>query len=334
MRKNAADWQALGLDGKELGLYEALLNPTGHRDPEALAAALALTPAQFDEACARLEKLGFIRSAPAGRLPAAVSPAIAIRNRIHLRKAELLRTSAELETLTASVGRLAAEMLGGMAAARTTGIETVRGRLAIAERVASLLASATSRVSLLDRPPYAASDPAGTPAPLAVGDLVARGVEVRVVVDREGLSFPGRARGLGELAGQGVQIRLAADLPTKLITVDDQVTLLPPTDVADPTAAALVVSDALLGNALVPLFEAVWERSMPIGPGGSGELDHERSELLTLLASGLKDEAIARRLGVHVHTARRRISRLLVELNAETRFQAGVQALRRGWLTP
>jgi len=53
---------------------------------------------------------------------------------------------------------------------------------------------------------------------------------------------------------------------------------------------------------------------------------------LALLASGLKDEAIARQLDVHVHTARRRITGLLERLDATTRFQAGMQASRRGWL--
>ncbi|MEU9317303.1 LuxR family transcriptional regulator [Streptomyces sp. NPDC048295] len=332
MQSNRADWRALGLDAGELLVYEALLDLDGRRTSEALAESLSLSEGQLQSVCERLEQVGFVRPALPGSLPTAVNPAGAIRNLIHLRRAELLRTSSELETLTASVDQLAAQMWGRATNVETVGIETVRGREAIGDRVVSLLASATSQVNLLDRPPYASSEPDGMPAPLAVGELVDRGVEVRAVVDRKGLNFPRRARGLSELAEQGVQIRLAADLPTKLITVDRQVTLLPPTDGADPTAAALVISDALLSNAVVPLFEELWNRSMPIGPGGSDAPGHERSELLTLLASGLKDEAIARRLGVHVHTARRRISRLLLELNAETRFQAGVQALRRGWL--
>jgi DNA-binding CsgD family transcriptional regulator len=177
------------------------------------------------------------------------------------------------------------------------------------------------------------SSPGGTPAPLAVADAVLRGVRVRVVVDRNGLDFPGRARGLNELSEQGVHIRVGTDLPTKLITADRRVTLLPPTDAADPTASALVISDSLLSNALVPLFDAVWERSTPIGSAAQGEISEQDRELLTLLTSGLKDEAIARRMGLHVHTVRRRISQLLRALNAETRFQAGVQAILRGWLT-
>ncbi|WP_406457550.1 LuxR family transcriptional regulator [Streptomyces sp. NBC_00876] len=333
--ERAADWDALGLGDREVRVYEALLGAPEHRTRSALAGSLSMTVRQVASALDRLASLGFVQvPAPGGRLPRAVSPAIAIRNVIHLRRAELLERSSELETLTASVDRLAAQVLVGSGGDPGAGIETIRGRVAVAERVTSLLLAATTEVNLLDRPPYAASEPDGMPAPLSVGDLVRRGVRVRVVVDREGLDYPGRARGLSELAEQGVQIRLATDLPTKLITVDRQVTLLPPTDVADPTASALVVNDALLGNALVPLFEEVWRRAMPIGPGANDELGHEDSELLTLLASGLKDEAIARRLGVHVHTVRRRITRLLLELNAETRFQAGVQALRKGWLMP
>ncbi|MBD0746961.1 hypothetical protein BG418_02455 [Streptomyces sp. CBMA152] len=72
------------------------------------------------------------------------------------------------------------------------------------------------------------------------------------------------------------------------------------------------------------------------GPGEGADEgqcpSEEQLELLGLLAEGLKDEAIARRLGVHVHTARRRITRLLHDLDADTRFQAGARATLRGWL--
>jgi DNA-binding NarL/FixJ family response regulator len=59
--------------------------------------------------------------------------------------------------------------------------------------------------------------------------------------------------------------------------------------------------------------------------------DDERA-LIAMLASGLKDEAIARQLDVHVATVRRRITALVERLDATTRFQAGLQAARRGWL--
>ncbi|WP_236246648.1 helix-turn-helix domain-containing protein [Streptomyces sp. CC210A] len=70
------------------------------------------------------------------------------------------------------------------------------------------------------------------------------------------------------------------------------------------------------------------------GRAGTGCRRRTAAGVALLLAAGLKDEAIARRLGVHVHTARRRITRLLDALDARTRFQAGARATARGWLQP
>ncbi|WP_017242343.1 helix-turn-helix transcriptional regulator [Streptomyces sp. SS] len=329
-----SDWEELGLGPDELTLYEALLTSPRPASIADLARAAGVLPDRVPPALGTLASQGFVLPpTPGETLPGVVPPATALRNLIHLRQAELLGRSARLEVFSASVDRLAARLSGGVPDERASGIETVRGREAIAARVRSLMTSATSELALLDRPPYASHDGRGTPAPLAVTDLVERGVTVRVVVDRDGLDAPGRVRGLNELAGRGVEIRVAPDLPTKLIVVDGRVSLLPPTDAADPTASALVVKDATLHHVLVPLFESVWDRAVPIGRDARDGVTPQDREILTLLASGLKDEAIARRLDVHVHTVRRRIKALLLVLDADTRFQAGVQALRRGWLT-
>jgi sugar-specific transcriptional regulator TrmB/DNA-binding CsgD family transcriptional regulator len=330
----AASWRALGLGRDELRVYAALLGGPAAASRAALARELGLPARRVGAVLGWLAERGFTLPPGArGELPRAVAPSTALRGLIHHHQAELLHRSAALEELTGAVEQAGAHLLGDTYQARADGIEAVGGREAIAQRAAALVASARSEVALLDRPPYAGSEPDGMPAPLDVAGAVRRGVGVRVVVDREGLRYPGRAEGLAELAAQGVQIRVGADLPTKLITVDRRVTLLPPTQAADPTARALVVSDSLLGHTLSPLFEAVWERALPIGAAGHGQATAEDRELLTMLAAGLKDEAIARRLGVHVHTVRRRITRLMQMLNVETRFQAGVQATLRGWLT-
>jgi DNA-binding NarL/FixJ family response regulator len=50
------------------------------------------------------------------------------------------------------------------------------------------------------------------------------------------------------------------------------------------------------------------------------------------MASGMKDRTLARALGVTERTVGRRLTELMAELGVETRFQAGVQAARRGWL--
>jgi len=60
--------------------------------------------------------------------------------------------------------------------------------------------------------------------------------------------------------------------------------------------------------------------------------DEMTSKLLALLASGVTDEAIARALGLGLRTVQRRISALMSDLNASTRFQAGMAARERGWV--
>jgi DNA-binding NarL/FixJ family response regulator len=53
-------------------------------------------------------------------------------------------------------------------------------------------------------------------------------------------------------------------------------------------------------------------------------------QLLALLAAGLTDQAIARKLGVALRTVERRVRRMMDGLGARTRFQAGLQAAARG----
>ncbi|MFD7615358.1 TrmB family transcriptional regulator [Streptomyces sp. NPDC059802] len=326
----------LGLGEAEQRVYEALLAGNA-ADAQELAALLDMTPELLAATLDRLAEHGFALPGPPGEpdaLPRAATPAGAIRALIHRRQAELHLRSAELEQLRMNADRLAGRLMSGSPTAPEDGIEVVVGPHAIGERAEYLLASAEHEVAILDRPPYVKGLPrkGSSRSPgLDIEALLDRGVRVRTVLDREGVSYPGRMRSLTGLVERGLRARVAPGVPTKLIIVDGRITLLPPSDASDPTASALVVGDALLRNALVPLFETVWERATPLG-GSGGPLPEPQKELLGLLAAGLKDEAIARRLGVHVHTARRRISVLLDSLGAQTRFQAGAQATLRGWL--
>jgi DNA-binding NarL/FixJ family response regulator len=61
-------------------------------------------------------------------------------------------------------------------------------------------------------------------------------------------------------------------------------------------------------------------------------LDREQRELLQLLASGLPDTAIARRMCLAPRTLARRIASLYELLQADNRFQAGAAAERLGLL--
>jgi DNA-binding NarL/FixJ family response regulator len=76
----------------------------------------------------------------------------------------------------------------------------------------------------------------------------------------------------------------------------------------------------------------MWDRAAPVPDLGGGSLSDLRRFLLEQLAAGQVDEQIAVRLGIGLRTVRRRVADLMTELGADTRFQAGVEAARRGWI--
>ena len=135
---------------------------------------------------------------------------------------------------------------------------------------------------------------------------------------------PARASTTGE------EVRLIDDLPTRLMIIGATHAILPePLGFSD--SPRLLVRQGALVSALTLLFELYWEKAMPVSEL-SGPRSSERTFLLRQLLSGAKDEQIARTMGLSLRTVRRRIAELMIELGADTRFQAGAEAVRRGWL--
>ncbi|MFF6867959.1 LuxR C-terminal-related transcriptional regulator [Streptomyces sp. NPDC003444] len=50
-----------------------------------------------------------------------------------------------------------------------------------------------------------------------------------------------------------------------------------------------------------------------------------------MLEDGLTDEGISRKTGVSIRTVRRTMADLMKRLNAQSGFQVGAEAVRRGW---
>jgi DNA-binding NarL/FixJ family response regulator len=119
-------------------------------------------------------------------------------------------------------------------------------------------------------------------------------------------------------------------MPTRLFVISGTHAVLPePLGFADEPR--LLVRQGALVEALTLLFELYWERSVAV-PELEGSRPDQRTFLVRQLASGVKDEQIARTLGLSLRTVRRRVSHLMIELGVDTRFQAGAEAVRRGWL--
>ncbi len=168
--------------------------------------------------------------------------------------------------------------------------------------------------------------------------VIKRGVAMRTIHLASTSRIPHGLRYLRELQAIGAEIRLAHTIPFRLIVVDDVMAFTPAPGNEDQ-AAALVTRGPLITHLLRRVFEHCWHSATPLdsmhpdsGREQAPPLDTQQFTVLQMLNAGLKDEAIARELGVSIRTLRRITADLMDKLNATSRFQAGVRAHELGWL--
>ncbi|HET8602167.1 MAG TPA: helix-turn-helix domain-containing protein [Segeticoccus sp.] len=316
--------QALGITQSDEETYLALLhNP--HCTVSALADELGRSQAATRSALARLEELGFVARSVATPATLVATPPDAAVNAL------VVRRQQELEEAQAAGARLAESFPRELQARPAELVDIVVGVEAVQARFVQVSHAVRENLRVLDRPPYAQ---AVGPANASETDVLERGVQVRAIYCPESFELPGAFdRAMAAVAG-GEQARVSTEVPMKLAVADDSMALMPLTNdgVVD---SALVVRSPSVVAALVQLFELLWRQAGPLpawdgDPSTAAPEEHIDTGLVALLATGLKDEAIARDLDVSVRTLRRRTSALLDVLGARNRFQAGVQAARRG----
>jgi DNA-binding CsgD family transcriptional regulator len=161
-----------------------------------------------------------------------------------------------------------------------------------------------------------------------------RGLSVRIICPTSWTGRTEAPRGIATLGG--ALIRTVTNPPLELHLFDRSVAVIVATPAA-PDAPAFVVHGQPLAYTIQCFFENSWSHGAAVAePGNSYEIDHlapaDEKALMQLLADGMKDETVARTLGCSVRTVRRRVSEILEKLDSTSRFQAGVEAARRGWV--
>ncbi|WP_406402296.1 DNA-binding response regulator [Streptomyces sp. NBC_00879] len=155
----------------------------------------------------------------------------------------------------------------------------------------------------------------------ATGQIAA----VRRIAPRQGLTHirePLRCPGA---------VRVTDSIPFKMVVADRTVAAVP-LDLELHYNGVLLIRDPVVVQALVRTHRTWWDtgddptRHM-VGPVPA----HLRSVLHAML-TGLTDEAAAARLGMSGRTYSRRVGELLTALGTTSRFRAGAEAARRGWL--
>ncbi|WP_127504025.1 LuxR C-terminal-related transcriptional regulator [Actinoplanes solisilvae] len=162
---------------------------------------------------------------------------------------------------------------------------------------------------------------------------LSRGLPVRHIY-QESLLSDAASRAYAELmAEEGEQSRVMPETPVRMTIVDRQFALVP----IEPRSGrgALEIRGNRLVSALCLLFDMLWERSTPFPsppPADGHGLTDQAVAILRLLRQGRTDEAIGRQLQLSERTVRRTVRDLMQRLDAESRFQAGVEAALRRWI--
>jgi hypothetical protein len=171
-------------------------------------------------------------------------------------------------------------------------------------------------------------------------DSIRRGVRYRAILDRAALDEPGMVEAILQGLASGEQIRVAENVPVKLLIADDALAMLPLAAERNTAPESVLVHAGGLLSALIAYFEIAWERAYPLfanragddlvemRPGAVDELD---GQILALLLAGMTDQALAGQLGLSLRTVQRRIRALMDKAGVDTRIQLGWHAGRNGW---
>lgn len=329
--------EPVGLDRVDQAVFETLVQHPNSTQRD--IAEIALLPqAQVRRSLSSLEGCGLVTrlaGPPQRFLP--TPPDVGL-------EALVLKRHEQLEHVRALARQLTTTFRAAQAGVDATEVvELLNSTDAVVHRFAQLQRSAVEEVLILDSPPYRASETA--PVNDAELEALARGVTYRVIYDRAALDAmaPDPLGEIGGYVSAGEVARLVPALPLKMSIIDQHVAIVPLMTRQAGVERCLVVHRCSLLDALLHTFESLWAVAHPLptaSPGGSADaapapvdlLDEQDRRIVTLLAAGLTDEAIARHLGQSHRTTRRRIAALMQRLGAETRFQAGLAAAKNGWL--
>ncbi|MFD7310070.1 hypothetical protein [Promicromonospora sp. NPDC059942] len=336
-RANTASglFAVLGLEPAQELAYRHLLS-VGSASVAQLAAAMEVDQPVAAAWLDRLENLGLVLPVDGTAGFAAVDPRSALRaltdgHTMHLNR--LREHIPELATVFEDARR-------GSDAPTLTRL--VSGHSDIADWYGRLGHEVEGEFLAFDRPPYVV-----TPTDSLEDLAISRGVVWRSVYGAASFDLPGRLDRVRRDVAMGERARVTATVPVKLAIIDRRLALVS-LNLSEETPEALVTASPPLVEALCLMFESYWEGAQPLRQwrsegapeprpvSGRSRSDRgptaEERELLALLTAEVKDDVIARELGISVRTLGRRLRDLMDALGATSRFRAGAEAARRGWI--
>ncbi len=328
-----------GVDERSERLYRAVLRHP-NRTADELARILDWEPAEVTEVTRPLLRVRLVRVTDTG-LYLAPAPTAAIESLVSAEQQRLHQRQEQVHQARTAVPDFTAEHIAGQAERWTpVPVDVVTGAevVAVIEDLSRTSAGEVCSFVRRSRNPR-------FPYLLAVGtQIIATGRRMRTVYPLTALDDDAELEAIRVWVGHGEEARIAPNVPTRMIVFGDEAVMVDASYDRESDTEIVVRAPAIVA-AFKELFERVWAHAvtvpklaspsdgLAIRPGSSrGLTEEERKRTLEVLALGAKDEAVARQLGVSLRTVRRRVADLLDELGATTRFQAGMEAVRRGWI--
>lgn len=329
------DDRPLDIDETALAVYGALLRVPAS-DAVDLAGRLGVDEAEAAEALGRLVRVGLARTSVDGGPPYRAEVPDAMLDDVVEARVEALMAAAEsVRAVRVAAARVRALYHGVTQSRNAVEFERLVGADAIATRIAELSArtGATMEGVMTAIPPTSLIEQARE----SENRLARRGVRLRSLYRAPARrSAALNAHGVW-LAERGGQIRTTPwPLPTQYVLFDRRAALVSfkEPDLDGPAAVVLTTREVI--TCLGTLFDMLWDSALPlptaVTPAPADEPSASELEILRLMHAGLKDEAIARELGVSTKTVRRALSSLAERLEVKDRFSLGVRVGAEGWL--
>ncbi|WP_283138645.1 helix-turn-helix transcriptional regulator [Rhizohabitans arisaemae] len=322
---------SLGLSPGQLRLYTAALR-LQRATPQELADAMDNPVTEIADELKPLLALGVIDESSGGYV--ARHPASALGRLVADRLDQIAAESRQIDDLLNSIDRLTRHYDAGR--------DYRSGNLVveIARGVDHLLESVLGYA--VQSPPLTliAAVPDARTMTEVVGGYAGQWIEaqrdgllrLRVIVPVETVPLPGVEGELTRLTSAGGQVRTLRKVPSWFVAIGEDAAALPVEwggNLPEHGYNFYLVRSPIVVSALRELFNELWSRALPFRtPTETGNV----LQVIRLAAQGLCDEHISRHLGVSVRTVRARFADALADLGAQSRFQAGAEAARRGWL--
>ncbi|MYT28596.1 MULTISPECIES: helix-turn-helix transcriptional regulator [unclassified Streptomyces] len=155
--------------------------------------------------------------------------------------------------------------------------------------------------------------------------MLARGVAMRTLYQHPARYHQPTIDHVQRMTSLGAEVRTQSESLCRMLVFDRHAALL---GVPDGPQAALLIREPRLIHSMRVFFDWAWRGASPFPLSFdamsavriSGEI---QETIVAMLAEGLEDKSIARRLGMSVRSCQRHVAEVMKALGAKSRFQAG-----------